>query len=80
MDGVAVQVNDWNDNAVTVPLWQLLQWKAALRLESQGMRHSRGSVATHVRRLLSAPSSYTTRELAAYIAAVVDDVHAQLGT
>ena len=35
-----------------VPMFQLLQWKYALKLEILGIRHSRGSVYAHVKRVL----------------------------
>lgn len=36
-----------------VPVFQLLQWKHAIRLEALGMRHSRGSVTAHAKRALN---------------------------
>lgn len=39
-------------NFVDVPIFQLLQWKYALKLEIAGLRHSHGSVYAHVKRTL----------------------------
>lgn len=76
---ITVNVNDWNDNYVEIPLPTLIAWKGALRLEAVGMRHSRGSVATIVRKKLSAPSTVSTAYLARYIRDVVAATLAQLG-
>lgn len=39
-----------------VPVFQLLQWKFAIKLEAKGMRHSSGrSVAKHARIVLGLP-------------------------
>lgn len=35
-----------------IRMFQLLQWKYALKLEIKGMRHSQGSVYAHVKRQL----------------------------
>lgn len=36
----------------TITVFQLLQWKYAIKLEAKGMRHSRGSVTAHAKRYL----------------------------
>jgi len=74
---ITVNVSDWNDEAVPVPMFQLLQWKAAIKLEILGMSHSRGSVAAHVREVLSAPSTYSNEDLLAYLSSVVADIQQQ---
>ena len=72
-----VQIYDYNDNLIEVNLFQLLQWKHALRLEERGMRFSRGSVTAHVRKVLSAPRSY--KGLAQHIAASLESIMEELG-
>ncbi len=76
-----IEVNMWdfNDKLVAVPMFQLLQFKHALRLESKGLKHSRGSVTAHVRRLLSAPKSYPRAALLGHITRTINDVNKQLG-
>jgi hypothetical protein len=73
-----VQIYDFNDNLIVVPWFQLLQWKYAISLEMQGLKHSRGSVTAHVRRKLNAPSRYAQQDIYNHIAACVDDLKAQL--
>lgn len=35
-----------------VPIFQLIQWKHAIKLERLGLRNSRGSVYAHAKRVL----------------------------
>jgi hypothetical protein len=76
---VRVAVNDYNNEPVEVPLFQLLQWRAAIKLEAKGMKHSSGrSVTAHVRRTLSIPRSMPREDIVAFLAAVIEDVRGQL--
>jgi hypothetical protein len=55
-----------------IPLWQLLQWKAAIRLERLGMKHSSGrSVRKHAAEALGmrpmAPASAVLSRIQALI-------------
>ena len=78
-----VRIHAYDDSLVTVPLFQLLQWRSALKLEAGGMRHSRGSVAAHVRRFLKVPKSqaraWNARALSIYLQECIDDIDEQLG-
>lgn len=43
----------WRPEGCAVPVFQLLQWKHAIRLEAKGLRHSSGrSVRAHAARVL----------------------------
>jgi hypothetical protein len=74
-----VAIHDFNGATVQLPLFQLLQFKHALLLEAKGLKHSRGSVATHVRKLLGCPARYPLTELVAHIAGSLADINTQLG-
>jgi hypothetical protein len=78
---VWVEMYDYRDGPVKVPLFQLVQWRSALKLEAQGMRHSSGSVTAQVRKLLKCPKSqraYSNKALIAYLEATIADVREQL--
>ena len=66
-----VNLEDYNGALITVPMFQLVQWKHAIALEIAGKRNSRGNVRAHVRRVLSAPVAYSDRELHAYISGTI---------
>jgi len=36
----------------SITVWTLLQWKYAIKLEAKGLRHSKGSVTAHAKRVL----------------------------
>jgi len=79
MENFMVGIHDWNDQVVEVPMGTLIAWKGALKLEAAGMKHSRGSVATHVRTVLSVPDgNMSVSELADYISRTVADINNQL--
>ena len=79
MQNFTVQMNDYNDNPVVVPMLSLIQWKSAIQLEDKGMKHSSGrSIAAHVRCVLSIPQNVERNDIVAYLKAVIDDVHTQL--
>lgn len=77
-----VGLHAYDDTIVEVPLFTLLQWRSALKLEAQGMKHSRGSVASHVRKVLKVPKeqtrSWNAKALAAYLQDCIDDINSQL--
>jgi hypothetical protein len=80
MDGMMkVVIWDFNDNEVEVPMFQLLQFRHSLHLEMKGLKHSRGSVAAHVRRLLGCPKRYPIELLSQHIDSSVEDIQDQLG-
>ena len=67
-----------NGRTVNVTLFQLLQWKHALALESQGLRVSRGrSVSAHVKELFGLKKSLRVAKVAALVAEIHDDIAAQ---
>jgi hypothetical protein len=78
-----VRIHAYDDTVVEVPLFQLLQWRSALKLEAGGMRHSRGSVAAHVRKFLKVPKSqartWNAQALSTYLQECIDDIDEQLG-
>ena len=73
-----VRIFDFNDHLITVPMFQLLQWKYAIGLEMKGLKHSRGSVTAHVRRKLSAPRSYKREQIHDHLEASIKDIQSQL--
>lgn len=73
-----VAIHDFNGSTVELTAWTLLQWKHALKLEMVGLRHSQGSVAAHVRKILSCPRNYPIAELQAHLARSWDDIMSQL--
>ena len=73
-----VQIYDFNENLVTVPYFQLLQWRGAISLEAKGLKHSRGSVTQHVRRILSTPPRYDRKLLLEYLESCIADIKEQL--
>jgi len=75
---ITVQIYDFNDNLIVVPMFQLLQWKHSISLEMKGLRNSRGSVTAHVRRILSAPKSYKREHIYDHLKTTIDDLTAQL--
>lgn len=74
-----VAIHDFTGATIQLPLFQLLQFKHALLLEAKGLTHSRGSVATHVRKLLSCPARYPLADLVAHIADSLTDIETQMG-
>ena len=79
MQNFTVQMNDYNDNPVDVPMLSLIQWKSAIKLEDQGMKHSSGrSITAHVRRVLSIPRNVPRNDIVTYLKAVIEEVHTQL--
>lgn len=53
MSGATLAPGDLRPSGCAVPVFQLLQWKHAIRLEAKGLRHSSGrSVRAHAARVL----------------------------
>ena len=73
-----VQIYDFKDELVELPVFQLLQWKHAIGLEMKGLKNSRGSVTAHVRRKLSAPKNYPRKEIHKHLSDSLDDINKQL--
>jgi hypothetical protein len=80
MTNIKVGIYDANGEVKELSLFQLLQWKHAIKLEMEtGMKMKGGrSVATHVRRFLSAPR-YPIKDLYNHIAASLASINEQLG-
>lgn len=78
MNNLDVQIYDYKGELVTVPRFQLLQWKHAIGLEMKGLKMSRGSVTAHVRKRLSAPRSYTRADLHKHISDSLDSIEKQI--
>lgn len=81
MSNQQVGIYNFNDEVVAVPLFQLLQWKHALKLEMKtGMTFQGGRKAsTHVRKFLSAPRSFKIEGLYNHIASSLESINEQLG-
>lgn len=73
-----IRMYNYHDKLITVQYFQLLQWIGCINLETQGLKHSRGSVTQHVRNILSAPRSYKRADLLAHLRETQKDVKEQL--
>ena len=69
-----IRMHNYNNVLVEVSFFQLIQWKSCINLEAQGMKHSRGSVTAHVRRILDCPRNFPRDKILAHLTAVVDDI------
>jgi hypothetical protein len=78
-----IGIHAYDNSIVDVPLFTLLQWRSALKLEARGMKHSRGSVAAHVRKFLKVPKKryrdWGAQALCNYLQRCIDDIDEQLG-
>lgn len=81
MKNFEVQIWGGDDELHTVSMFNLLQWKHALRLEiNKGMKMSRGSVLKHVREVLCAPKSrINDADLLKHIETSIKSINDQLG-
>jgi hypothetical protein len=62
-----------NVNGVGVTLFQLIQWKHALRLEEAGLKLSRGrSVSAHVKKTFGFPRNTKRSVLVKWLDSVLD--------
>ena len=72
------RIYDHQGELITVPVFQLLQWKHAIGLEMKGLKMSRGSVTAHVRKRLSAPRSYKRADLHKHLCDSLDSINEQI--
>jgi len=80
LENFNVNILDWNNEEVEVPIFSLLQWKYALRLECRGMRLSgRTSVYSMLRKKLKAPKSFTKHDMLRHIEGSLKSINEQLG-
>lgn len=81
MQNFKVQIWDGNDELVEVYMFNLLQWKHAMKLEiEKGLKMSKGSVVSHVRKVLSAPKSkISDADLLKHIEDSIESINEQLG-
>lgn len=87
MSNPQVGIYNHKDEVVAIHLFQLLQWKHALKLELRTMHLDGGpmtfkggkKISTHVRKFLSAPRNFSVEELYNHIAASLDSINEQLG-
>jgi len=62
-----------------IPYFQLCQWKAAVKLESLGMKHSSGrSVTALVKKTFGLPRSTTRDAIIAMLQGYIDELQAQM--
>lgn len=73
-----VQIYNANEELVTVPWFQLLQWKHAIALELKGLKYSRGSVCAHVKRKLGYPPHTKRQVIYDMLVFYVDDLKKQM--
>ena len=68
----------FDDSLVKTTRFQLLQWKHALNLEiNHGLKHSQGSVVSHLRKVLKVPKGYASENIHAHICRVIADINGQ---
>ena len=87
MSNPQVGIYDYNENVVAIHLFQLLQWKHALKLEINTAHFAGGpmtfkggrKISTHVRKFLSAPRNYAIQDMYQHIADSLDSINEQLG-
>lgn len=71
---VVVEINDEGDT-LTTTVFQLIQWKHALKLEKVGLKMSGGrKVSTHLRKLLGVKRTYPIDALEQWVQATIDAV------
>ena len=87
MNNIEVGIYNHKDEVVAIHLFQLLQWKHALKLELNTMHLAGGPmtfkggrrISTHVRKFLSAPRSFSVQDLYNHIAGSLESINEQLG-
>jgi hypothetical protein len=62
---------DYGRGTFTTSVFQLLQWKHALRLEAKGLTMSRGKVSTHLRKLMGLKRTATVEYLSEWVESVL---------
>lgn len=76
-----VQFYAFDDSLVVTTRFQLLQWKHALNLEiNHGLKHSQGSLVSHLRKVLKVPKRYASENIKAHIEATIRDIDEQFAT
>jgi len=73
-----VQIYNAKEELVTVPWFQLLQWKHSIHLEMKGLKNSRGSVTAHVKRKLGYARNVKREDIYKMLEYYVDDLKAQM--
>lgn len=69
MSGGALVPGDLSPSGCAVPVFQLLQWKHAIRLEALGLRHSSGrSCRAHAARVLGVKRGEAAARIEALLA------------
>jgi hypothetical protein len=72
---IQIEINPEGDT-ISTTLWQLTQWKYALKLEAQGITMSRGrKVSTHLRKLLKVKRTYPIDCLSEWVEATIAQVN-----
>lgn len=75
---IEIEINDAGDTVKTT-IFQLLQWKHALRLEKVGLKMSGGrKVSTHLRGLLGVKRTYPIDDLQTWVEDTLNAVEAAL--
>jgi hypothetical protein len=76
-----VQIYAFDESLVVTTRFQLLQWKHALNLEiNHGLKHSQGSLVSHLRKVLKVPARYPSENIKAHIEASIRDIDEQFKT
>jgi len=60
---ISVDIARHDGTRIDLPLFTLLQWFHALKLEALGVKVARRSVTAHVRRVLGTPGRYPRADL-----------------
>lgn len=55
----------------SIPIFQLLQWRSAIKLEAKGLKNSRGSVWAHAKKALNITGS--REEVVNYITQLIEE-------
>ena len=65
-----------NGTELNTTVWQLLQWKAALRIEIKTGMVFKGkkTVSGHLRHLLNLPRSFPKQQLLTFVTEVLDEI------
>jgi hypothetical protein len=72
---IQIEINPEGDT-ISTTLWQLTQWKYALKLEKTGLTMSRGrKVSTHLRKLLKVSRQYPISKLSDWVEATIAQVN-----
>jgi hypothetical protein len=72
MPGIDAEPEVLDPEEPMVPMFQLMQWKYAIKLEMQGMKNSRGSVYAHAKRVLGIKGN--RQKVYDYICETIEDL------